>query len=169
MNPGIIAHIIIGTAISAHNDAKAAKLYETVTKPELERYYMSYFIGQIIDENERTWLLEYKIRPKINQLSGKEAQQILKNKQKNEKLLKKGKQAKYTLVQDDTIKAYHQEYLQLQRNKAQRIARAEAARKAAMNEREEARIRNAKLKAMHDAHTLANGESDAEVISKLFT
>ncbi|MBR3319863.1 hypothetical protein IKG20_00975 [Candidatus Saccharibacteria bacterium] len=164
MNPGIIFKIILGTAISTHNANKAAELYETQTKPELERYYMSYFVGQILDQEERDWILENEVRPNIANLSPKEVKTILEGKAKNEKRLKKGKEAVFVLVSDEDIRRCHREYLNFKREQKREKERAVQEEIA----KREQRRRAAELKRMYEANAEINGEDDSEVAAKFF-
>lgn len=155
MITNIIAHLLLNEAIGAYSRKNAQKQMLEITK-EVERYYMTFF-GEIFLIDERNWILDNKIRPIISKMSGKELADIIKLRDKNNKLVKRGKPVRDILVDKATVERYHLEYHNFKREEARR--RYEAAEKKRRDAENEKRYKD---------YVSEFGESEAEIAKKFF-
>ncbi len=143
---------------------KYAQKKRDFNEPKVIEYYMSFFTGKIIPDDERQWILEYKITPRVKKLSNKEVDKLLDLRYKNERLIAKKKPVSKVPVDDIMIEKYHSEFLEFKKRQVAQQARAkQQAREAAEKHRREER-----LKQMHQRYVYENGESNDEIIKKFF-
>lgn len=105
---GLIAKLLLVEAVNTHNQKKAQETTSQIAKM-VEQYYMTFF-GEIFLTDERNWILENKIRPLVSKMSNEELINVLKIRDKNNKLIKRNKPVEEVLVDEETIKKYHLEY-----------------------------------------------------------
>ncbi len=105
---GLIAKLLLVEAVNTHNQKKAQETTSQIAKM-VEQYYMTFF-GEIFLADERNWILENKIRPLVSKMSNEELINVLKIRDKNNKLIKRNKPVEEVLVDEETIKKYHLEY-----------------------------------------------------------
>lgn len=159
---GLIAKLLIINAASAHIQNNNIRWRESATNA-VEQYYMSYF-GEIFLQDERNWILNEKIKPLVSKMSDKQLGKILSIKDKNNKRVKRNKPVKTILVKKETIEQYNLEYQDHLRE--EKIKKENAIKR--QRQEYEARIQRAKTKEMYDKYVYENGESDVDLIKKLF-
>lgn len=155
MITNIIAHLLLNEAVNAYSRKKMQKRMAQMTA-EVEQYYMTFF-GEIFLIDEREWILNNKIKPLVSRMSSKELSNVIKIREKNNKLIKQRKPIKKILVSKPTINQYHLEYQNIKREeKRQKEEYAEKKKRDAENEK---RYKN---------YVSEFGESEAEIARKLF-
>lgn len=105
---GLIAKLLLVNAANVYGQKKAQEAMPKITEM-VEQYYMTFF-GEIFLADERNWILENKIRPLVSKMSNEELINVLKTRDKNNKLIKRNKPVEEVLVDEETIKKYHLEY-----------------------------------------------------------
>ena len=137
--------IILGGIVShVANEHKKRELLLSITA--VERIYWDLLDEIPIPQEEKIWIYQEILKPKISTMDETDLATILNQNYKNVKRLKKGKPAKYILLKGEDIKKYHEGYCsfikeELEKNRAKR-------------KRQE--------------YIKLNGEDDQEIIQKFF-
>lgn len=159
----VVSHAVIRSASDAFWSSQYQK-WRPKAESEAVEYYMSFVVGSIVDENEREFIKNQIIIPKIQKMTENQLGKVLKIRDKNNKLIKKNKPIKVVLINDDDLRNYHSEYLSFKKRKMLEIAMIKKQQK----EEAEIRTKNARNAVARKRYIAENGESDAEIAAKFF-